>query len=46
MLDDMQPQLIELFEKANIPLQRKIQANLNLMYKVKMKLVQMGHYIE
>jgi len=46
MLDDMQPDLIKIFETCDLPMQRKIQANLNLMYKAKMKLIKMGEFIE
>ena len=46
MLDDLQPELIKMFEVSDIPMQTKIQFNLNAMYKLKMKLIQMGQYIE
>jgi len=46
MLEDLEPQLIKMFESADIPMQRHIQANLNLMYKVKIKLKELGEFIE
>ena len=46
ILDDLQPELIRMFEVSEIPMQTKIQLSLNNMYKVRMTLIQMGHYIE
>jgi len=46
MLDDLEPQLIKMFESVDIPMQTKIQVNLNAMYKLKLKLIEMGEYIE